>query len=345
MKKAIFPFLLFTLVSCSKYTATISPSTVTPLAPPSAAASPALFTDSPTPLPIIIVEPTSTIGVGSTIVSEKDGATLVYVPEGDFLMGSDEIRTPLNGEQSPSYYDNHPQHSVFLDAFWIDKFEVTNGQYGMCVSAGNCPLPTNLESVTRSRYYGEAEYDHYPVVYGEWFMAKAYCEWAGRRLPTEAEWEKAARGEDGNMYPWGNETPNDSFLNYNSPSRDTSEVGMYPNGASPYGAMDMAGNVWEWVNDWYHSSYYQFMPDENPLGPAASDYHPNQVKSLRGGSWYFLEGSLRSIFRYGVIPVNDLIRSDLRSRLVPDYSDTSKYGKPPHGLGTVGFRCAARVTP
>lgn len=339
MKKAHLWLLVLILAGCAKITPTAQS------APPSDTPAPAEVTVAPTPVPTNSFPTTPPLEPGSTMASDKDGATLVYVPEGDFQMGSNEIRTSLNGEQSPSYYDNQPRHSVFLDAFWIDKFEVTNGQYGMCVSAGNCPLPTNLKSVTRSRYYGEREYDRYPVVYVDWYMAEAYCKWAGRRLPTEAEWEKAARGEDGNMYPWGNETPNDSFLNFNSPDRDTNEIGKYPNGASPYGAMDMAGNVWEWVNDWYHSTYYQFMPNENPLGPAASDYNPNQVKSLRGGSWYFQEGSLRSIFRYGVIPVNDLVRSDLRSRLVPDYADTSKYGKPPHGLGTVGFRCAMSLEP
>lgn len=215
----------------------------------------------------------------------------------------------------------------------------------MCVSAGDCPLPANLKSATGFNYFGETQYNNYPAVYIDWYMAEAYCKWAGRRLPTEAEWEKAARGENGNMYPWGNELPNVSLLNFNSLDGDTKEMGTYPTGASPYGALDMAGNVWEWVNDWYHSDYYEFSPDINPLGPDASGHNTGQVKSLRGGSWYFHEGSPRSIFRYGVIPVNDLVRSDLRSWLVPDYRDTSIYGKPPLGLGTVGFRCAMSLEP
>lgn len=342
MKKVIGLFILFALAACSESEPTMTLPTLTSLP---VAISPVSVIDTPAPAPTSDLEPKQILDVGSTIVSEKDGATLVYVPEGEFLMGSNEIRTSLNGEQSPSYYDNHPQHSIFLDAFWIDKFEVTNRQYALCVSAGGCALPANLKSVTRPRYFGEPDFDDYPAVYVDWYMATAYCEWAGRRLSTEAEWEKAARGEKGNIYPWGSEIPNDALLNFDSPNRDTNEVGKYPNGASPYGALDMAGNVWEWVNDWYHSSYYQFSPDVNPPGPDSSDHSTSPVKSLRGGSWYFQEGSLRSIFRYGVIPVNDLVRSDLRSWLVPDYSDTSKYGKPPHGLGTVGFRCAASVTP
>lgn len=339
MKKAILPLLLFALTACSEATPILSLSTPTYFPPAST------ITETPIPTLANPDEPTPAFGVGSTLVSAKDEAMLVYVPEGNFTMGSYKIGTSPDSEQSPSYYDNLPQRLISLNAFWIDKFEVVNRQYAQCVADCACPLPTNLKSVTRSTYYSDPAFDDYPVIYVDWYMAESYCAWAGRRLPTEAEWEKAARGEKGNLYPWGNEDPNDSLLNFNSPDRDTVAVGSYPNGASPYGAFDMAGNAWEWVNDWYHSSYYQFAPGVNPLGPEASDHTPNPVKGLRGGSWYFQEGSLRSIFRYGVIPVNDLVRSDIRSWLVPDYSDTSKYGKPPHGLGTVGFRCAMSIEP
>ncbi|MBE0670808.1 MAG: formylglycine-generating enzyme family protein [Anaerolineales bacterium] len=286
----------------------------------------------------------TTYGIGSMLVSEKDDAVLVFVPQGEFLMGSDDEIIP-EIHQSPSYYDNQPQHTVLLDAFWIDKFEVTNGQYKRCVSEQVCDLPVILKSPTRSAYYNDSVFDDYPVIYVDWYKAKAYCEWAGRRLPTEAEWEKAARGTDGRIYPWKDTLPNDVLVNYNSLNRDTTPVGMYPGGQSPYGAEDMAGNVWEWVNDWYVDTYYQNSPRSNPMGPDAGEPNSGHARVLRGGSWYYREGSPRSIFRFGVLPAEVLIRSDLRGWLVPDYDDTGIYGKPPLGLGTVGFRCAMSAIP
>jgi formylglycine-generating enzyme required for sulfatase activity len=311
--------LLLALAACAE----IAPTTPSlPLSPLTATLANVL---QPTETDI----PTPTLGVGSAIVSEKDGATLLPVPQGEFSMGSNE--------RISNSYDVLPKHSVTLDAFWVDQTEVTNQQYALCVADGTCKLPTNVKSPTRSSYYGDPKFSYYPVIYVDWAMAKTYCEWAGRRLPTEAEWEKAARGEQAFIYPWGNDVPNDTLLNFNSSTRDTTEVGKYPDGKSVYGAYDMAGNVWEWVGDWYSENYYQSSPSSNPAGPASGDFGG---RVLRGGSWYFEDGSLRSIFRFGVIPVETLVRADLRSWLVPDYSDTSIYGKPPLGLGTVGFRCA-----
>ncbi len=287
------------------------------------------------PQPTDTVIPTPTLGVGSTIVSEKDGATLVYISEGEFLMGANYEPSDLYG--SPSFSDNQPQHLVTLDAFWIDQTEVTNKQYALCVTDKACILPLNLKSPMRSIYYSDPQFANYPVIYVEWAMAKNYCEWAGRRLPTEAEWEKAARGEKGTIYPWGNDAPNDNLLNYNSAVRDTTEVGKYLDGKSMYGAYDMAGNVWEWINDWYGENYYPNSPSSNPQGPDSGDYGG---RVLRGGSWYFLDGSLRSHFRFGVIPVDFLVRSDLRSAALPIYEDVNQYGVPPLAYGTVGFRCA-----
>jgi len=208
----------------------------------------------------------------------KDGMVMVYVPEGEFEMGtSDEQRDRLIEENiwDSRYNDNEqPVHTVYLDAFWIDQTEVTNGQYALCVADGACQEPHSSASKTRISYYGNPEFKDYPVTYVDWYMAEAYCAWAGRRLPSEAEWEKTARGTDERLYPWGDEIDS-TLANYGGYSRensDTTAVGSYPNGASPYGALDMAGNVWEWVADVYDFTYYSNSPTENPLGPAAAAF-------------------------------------------------------------------------
>ena len=165
--------------------------------------------------------------------------------------------------------DEKPVHIVYLDAYWIDKTEVTNAEYAKCESARVCKPPISYESLTRFSYYGTEQYANYPVVYVTWTQAKTFCLWSGARLPTEAEWEKAARGTDGRIYPWGNYYTTSALLNYNSNVGDTTAVGKYPSGASIYGALDMSGNVWEWVADWYDASYYASSSSTNPTGPAS----------------------------------------------------------------------------
>ena len=216
--------------------------------------------------------PTSTSTSTRTPTPTPTTPPMVYVPAGDFLMGS--------SDSDPDAGDNEkPQHTVYLDAFWIDRTEVTNAQYARCVAAGACdPPPTS--SYTRGSYYGNPAYDDYPVIYMSWFRADAYCRWAGKRLPTEAEWEKAARGTDGRIYPWGNASPDAACANYGSNVGDTTAVGSYPAGASPYGALDMAGNVAEWVADWYDKDYYAVSPYANPTGPSSGT-----ERVLRGGCW------------------------------------------------------------
>jgi len=204
------------------------------------------------------------------------GMEMVLIPAGEFLMGSDD--------HDPN---ERPQRAIYLDAFWIDRTEVTNAHYARCLAEGACRTQRDPKYVT------DKEKADHPVVYITWEEAQAFCEWAGKTLPTEAQWEKAARGTDGRLYPWGNETPSRKLLNYSDQMGGTTPVGFYPAGASPYGVLDMAGNASEWVADWYDANYYQRAPDRNPPGPEQGRVH---VK--RGGSWFTLgDLAVRSSFR------------------------------------------------
>ena len=254
---------------------------------------PVVSSEPATSAPTVTPEPQMT----PTETPEIDGMTMLYVPAGEFQMGSD------NGER-----DEKPVHTVYLDAFWIDQSEVTNAMYAKCVEARECDPPSSTGSRTRESYYGNAEFGDYPVIYVSWNDAVAYCEWAERRLPTEAEWEKAARGTDERTYPWGN-TIDSSYANYNSNVGDTMAVGSYEKGASFYGAYDMAGNVWEWIADWYGSDYYASSPSSNPTGPDSGS-----ARVLRGGAW---------------VNYNDFARSAYRGR-----------GDPASSNVNLGFRCS-----
>ncbi|MFO7675694.1 MAG: SUMF1/EgtB/PvdO family nonheme iron enzyme [bacterium] len=242
----------------------------------------------------------------------KDSSVMVKVPAGEFWMGS------VTGEGES---DERPQHRVYLDEFWLDKHEVTNRQYERFVKATGYRTDAEKEGtgyvydtdlskwLTKSgvswrTYYGYSTENH-PAVLVSWNDARAYCDWAGKRLPTEAEWEKAARGTDARKYPWGNEEPDAGGryrANWGEGSdravwrRDgyefTAPVGSFSAGASPYGLLDMAGNVWEWCNDWYDSDYYGKGVDRNPQGPATGS-----PRVYRGGSWLNNAGSLRSAYR------------------------------------------------
>jgi formylglycine-generating enzyme required for sulfatase activity/predicted Ser/Thr protein kinase len=239
---------------------------------------------TPSPAVETIVSQTPSRPV-ATQVWRTDGMVMLYVSGGAFAMGSDDADLEAGD-------DERPQHTVFLSGYWIDQTEVTNRMYALCVQAGICRPPEKSGSKTRLIYYGDSRFDDYPVIYVAWEDADAYCRWAGRRLPSEAEWEKAARGIDGRIYPWGDTPPNPGLLNYNNQIGDTVPVGSYPNGVSPYGALDMAGNVGEWTADWYSEDYYGVSPAYNPLGPSLGTY-----RVLRGGSWFSSSRAVRVAFR------------------------------------------------
>ena len=244
----------------------------------------------------------------SVRVGPVDGATYVRVPAGEFLMGSSEEQFAAAmklceedfgaGNCDRRLFESElPQHAVALDEYWIGRTEVTNAQYVACVEGGGCTEPHERSSNTRDSYYGRSDYANYPVINVDWSQAEAFCTWAGGRLPTEAEWEKAARGTDGRIYPWGDSAPDKTLANFNGNEGDTTVVGSYPSGASPYGALDMAGNVWEWVSDWYQADTYVASPTKNPTGPATGDR-----RVLRGGSWLYNVGSVRAAYRYYNFP-------------------------------------------
>jgi serine/threonine-protein kinase len=280
-------------------------------------------TPSPTRVALLptatAASPSPTLPADTPTTRSADGMLMVYVPDGTFQMGSDE------GDPDADE-DEKPPHPVTLDAFWIDRYEVSNEQFARFVQATD--HRTDAEKAGTGWAYGEGEWqeiagadwqhpsgpetsisdliDH-PVVQVSWNDAQAYCAWVGGRLPTEAEWEYAARGPDGPIYPWGDtfecsrvnaddETSIDSYVVPGGAGCDgyerTAPVGSFPTGASWVDAQDMAGNVWEWIDDWYDSDYYANSPPQNPRGPETGS-----SKVLRGGSWDGLEESVRAANR------------------------------------------------
>jgi eukaryotic-like serine/threonine-protein kinase len=308
---------------------TIEPSSTDTIWPTSTAKPTNTLTASST------ITSTSPYKIGSTMVSPKDGMVLMYVPAGKFLMGSD----PKTDSQALP--DELPQHPVYLDAFWIDRTEVTYSMYKRCVNEGVCSK--NTYQYTRSFQFSTSiqptvhiiwgssnasqAYDNDPIKVN-WDNARIYCEWVGRRLLTEAEWEKAARGTDGRIYPWGNDLSCDK-ANYHSCNYSYTPVDNYPLGVSPFGVYDMAGNVFEWVNDWYSPGYYSQSPSDHPTGPNTGGVHV-----ARGGGYLYDVVYIRSAARYG-----------------QDNFSESGYQKYPDGTtstwtithDSAGFRCASNT--
>ena len=206
----------------------------------------------------------------SETVNPIDGMRLIYIPAGEFTMGSSKYDRDLETNEVP-------QHSVTLDAYWISQTQVTNAMYNQCVASGACAYSAGHEI---NPHYLDPAYNDHPVVYVTWQSAMNYCTWSGGRLPTEAEWEKAARGSGGQKYAWGNNSAAEELVNANNTYDSTTPAGQFSQGASPYGVLDMGGNVREWVWDWYDPYYYQYTPADNPAGPVEGE-----KKVLKGASF------------------------------------------------------------
>ncbi|HLD94346.1 MAG TPA: formylglycine-generating enzyme family protein [Anaerolineales bacterium] len=295
-------------------------------------------------------EPTA-LSSGDVRVSEIDDMEQIYIAEGDFIMGADDDEAKdtacrVNGVACAE----NPVSTVYVPAFWMDKYEVTNYQYSLCTAAGFCQAPKLGRGTYTGNpiddqffdYYDNPKYANHPMVYVDFYMARDYCAWAGRRLPTEREWEKAARGTDGRKYPWGNDAIGDdrgNFCDGNCPKdhannnyddgyAQTAPVGSYPAGASAYGVMDMAGNVWEWVNT---------IPMDYPYNPEDGREEPD----TRPGSCYPPDSCAADETPFGAGPERIWrggtwangpwwIRATVRYHSVPGYYHNS-----------LGFRCAA----
>lgn len=263
-----------------------TPGTSTPTATP---------TSTATPLP------------GITKIRPADKAVMVLVSAGDFLMGSDT-------EDNEADSDEKPRHLIWLDEYWIDRFEVTNSQYKKFIDTVGHAVPFIDAGWAAPYSWTNGTYPeglaNYPVVLVDWNDAKAYCSWAGGRLPTEAEWEKAARGNDGRIYPWGDETATCDYSIINNGvlgcgTNGIWPVGSKPDGVSPYGAVDLAGNVWEWTSSLYKN--YPYNPDDG-----RETIESEQKRVIRGGSWDDIANRVRSAYRLDVSPESQNISLGFR---------------------------------
>jgi len=313
-KNILFSFMLLLITACQA-APTAAPEPLASAIPQATATT--IPTETSTETPATATE-AATSTPENIKISTTDGMTQLLVPAGILTMGGMDVYRES---------DELPVHEVKLNAFWIDQVEVTNGMYNLCVQAGSCRPPVKINSDNRPEYFGNPEFQDYPVVNVAWYDANAYCLWAGRSLPTEAQWEYAARGNDKRNFPWGDEPPNQYNSNSINLVGDTSRVGSYAEGISPFGALDMAGNVWEWVADRYRPDYYAKSPSENPTGPDENEVF-SDLRVMRGGSfqedWTILRLSNRGFL------------AGPSSTAQP--TDEAYYGKI---SSKVGFRCAA----
>jgi eukaryotic-like serine/threonine-protein kinase len=302
MKQFAWMSIILILLAACASSATPVPTQIPTVVIPTETALPPTLTATSTPTELPTATSTPLPVIGSKWTRPADGMVMGYVPAGSFEMGSkDGLMTET------------VVHKVSLDGFWIDLTEVTNGMYDMCVQAGKCTTPSEAGSLNTSpsTHFGSPQYKDYPAIYLSWENANAYCAWAGVRLPTEAEWEMAARGEDGRTYPWGNTDPTCELANFTSlvvveqdnmiTTKDlactdgTVAVGSLPAGASPYGALDMAGNVYEWTADWFGD--YPNSAATDPIGAASGVY-----RVARGGAWNITVTSERTYSRFALDP-------------------------------------------
>jgi len=233
--------------------------------------------------PTTTTQPMGVDGEPETASRAADGAEMLHIPAGEFLMGDDA--SPFPPEK--------PAHLVQLDDYWIDRLEVTNSQYRLCVDAGTCGEPRAWQDENFNA-------DDQPAIV-DWASADVYCSWAGARLPTEAEWEKASRGTDGRTWPWGSEF-RENVANLSGDADGygfTAPVGSFPGDASPYGLLDVAGNAAEWVADWFAVDTYERSPGTNPTGPASGEQkvHRAPIANAGGGP-----EKCRCVSRYGAHP-------------------------------------------
>lgn len=285
---------LFTPLPTSTATSIYSPT------PPIAISTLPSPTPAGTPTPVIAVVPTPTV--------VPPVAEIIFVPSGRFMMGS-----PAGSDRFAEQWER-PAHEVTLNAFWMTQTEVTNAQYALCVQDSACVPVQEAASRTRGDYYTNPAYMNFPVVNITQPQAQDFCGWVGGRLPTEAEWEYAARYNDSRLYPWGDEMEINRGSFGRPEGNDTEPVFSYPNGASALGFLNLSGNVWEWIADWYDPNYYEDSPARNPQGPETG-----RERVVRGGA-------------YGTDP--QFVRAANRRGLNPDT-----------GYDNVGFRCAFDAPP
>ncbi len=231
-----------------------------------------------------------------TLLSEKDGGVYEYVPGGEFTMGAEAANASAEQEQ--------PAHAASVDGFWLQRTEVTNAQYARCVADGAC-TPPQVEG------WDAPELADHPVSYVDWQQANDYARWAGGRLPTEAEWERACRGDDTRLYPWGDQPPTAETANFGNNTGDTLPVGSLPAGASPYGILDLSGNVWEWTSSLEQP--YPYAADDGREDPTADGQ-----RTARGGSFYYTQYQARCTARSGFAPTTANPNFGLRVLLQQD---------------------------